>query len=252
MKKEVEAVYRDKQVVQSYAIDMKGRIFPYFLFTYMMNGAWNAVKHSSFDYKTLQMRGQFWALSKFFMEIDEFPGWDDTIEVETWGTCIDRFIAFREFCILSEKKEKLATGISSWLILDRETNRPQRLEPVEDEFNFIPDRGILSHKLEKIESLNNPKPLLAIPVKYSDIDVNQHVTAARYLQWMLDGYAPEFHQTRKLRSLEINFLAEAKMADEIIVMTETAAQPLDSSLHSIVRQQDNKELCRALLFWATL
>jgi acyl-ACP thioesterase len=251
LKKEIDVVFREEHVVQSFAIDMRGRIFPHFLFTYMMNSAWNAVKHSSYHYRVLRDKGQFWALSKFAMDIDSFPGWNDRIVVETWGTGIDRYLAFREFCIFSAGGDKMAVGNSSWLVLDRERYRPQRLEPLVNEFNFKSDRGLVSHKLEKIQPLKKAQPLLAVPVKYSDIDVNQHVTAARYLQWILDSYAPQFYQTRKLSAVEINFIAEAKMGDDIVVKTETDDVPQGKRTHNVTRQQDDKELCRARLRWTS-
>ena len=82
---------------------------------------------------------------------------------------------------------------------------------------------------------------------YSDIDVNQHVTATKYLQWVTDSHDTAFLQAMQPVSLEISFLAEAVIGDQVTVYREERD---GHELSSVKRAADAKELCRARLAWA--
>ena len=82
-----------------------------------------------------------------------------------------------------------------------------------------------------------------IPVRYSDLDLNNHVNNASYVRWMLDSYPIEFHRRHRIHSLLVNFLAEVNPLDSVALRTNELA-PLHM-LHTLTRQSDSAESCRA-------
>ena len=64
----------------------------------------------------------------------------------------------------------------------------------------------------------DPEPqaesLARFAVRNSDLDLNGHVNNIRYAQWILDSMPL---QVDRLKSYEVNFLAEVRAQDEIVI-----------------------------------
>ena len=88
-----------------------------------------------------------------------------------------------------------------------------------------------------------------IVVRYRDLDINQHVNNVSFVEWLVESIPVRVLNTSVLAELEINFLAEAFYEDHVLA----ACHPLDSQNtsfhHSLIRQQDGRELVRARTKW---
>ena len=100
--------------------------------------------------------------------------------------------------------------------------------------------------LKKVQELEGGTDRARFEVHFSDIDVNNHVTATKYLQWILDSYPLEQHMKKRLKTLEISFVAEAVMGDQVTVQMESLP---DHDLLAVRRGTDAKDLCRAAIGW---
>jgi acyl-ACP thioesterase len=132
------------------------------------------------------------------------------------------------------------------MVLDRDSYRPQKVERMLDDFPSIPGRQEMETSLKKVPELDGGADRAQFDVHFSDIDVNKHVTAAKYLQWMLDSYPLEHHAQRHLKGVEISFIAEAVMGDVVAVHGESRP---DHDLVAVRRGTDAKDLCRAVMEW---
>lgn len=242
----VPSVCKEKHVVYSYEVDVRAQAKPHVIFSYLLNSAWKHTMASEFSYEKLSSRGQLWALARILMIFKRFPQWNDQIVVETWGKDIDRLFALRDFIIHSAEGEKLVVATSSWLILNKYTYRPQKLDKLKADFPFQFGRHELDVKLEKIQPPVQEQERCRYVVNYTDIDVNKHVIASKYMQWILDSYPADIFEKKNLKSFELNFITEAKLDDEIAVTSESTEK---YDLCNIRRVADNKELCRAKLEW---
>jgi acyl-ACP thioesterase len=97
--------------------------------------------------------------------------------------------------------------------------------------------------LEDNESWDNACPIAA---RYTDIDVNNHVTAARYLGWIVDSYPVGFHASNSLRALDINYLSETVEGEQLTVRARQIEPTI--FLHSLAKS-NGAEVCRARLEW---
>jgi acyl-ACP thioesterase len=245
----VPNIWKEQRVVESFDVDTLGRLRPQTLFAYLLNAAWHHANGTSYGYEALSARNLMWVLIRMQILIQRWPRWGEPITLETWGKRAVRLYALRDFVMTSGAGEKLISATSSWMILDRTTGRPQRLDQTSDSFPWQPGRDEIQTSLEKVPELTGGQALARFRVLFSDIDVNRHVNSARYLQWMIDGHAHEHLESTELRAMELSFRAEALPQDEVIVLSEAAQA---QELCSVRRARDDKELCRARFEWRRL
>ena len=240
------SILKTTQLIHSYDIDVRGKAKPGVLFNYMLDIAWNHVKSTDFSYSALLEQGQLWIASKIFILFYGFPRWNDRVIVKTWGKGLDRFYALRDFVICTDENKKLASATSSWLIIDQNKFRPQKLDKLLRDFPFEMGKNELDVKLEKIPPLSNGEINSQYTVCFTDLDINRHANASKYMEWILNSFPSEVLENKDLKSFEINFLSEAQLNDEISVSTELVDE---FHLCRINRNKDGKEICRARVVW---
>ncbi len=242
---EVPLSWNEQRSVESFEVDRNGRLKPHMLLAYLLNSAWKHATLMAHGFEDLQGRNQMWVLTKFQAAITRLPSWGERVEIDTWGKGVQKLCALRDFIVSSVEGGKLVSATSAWMILDKDGHRPLRIDKME--FPWNPARVEMETKLDKVPELSNGVLAGSFRTVYSDIDVNQHVTATKYLQWIMDSHEQSFLQGMQPVSLEISFLAEAMIGDEVTVSLE---QRDGAELSSVKRAVDGKELCRARVAWA--
>jgi acyl-ACP thioesterase len=238
--------WKELRRIESFAVDMRGRLRPQILFAYLLNAAWNHAGGTVYGYEELAARNLIWVLIKMQLRLKRQPKWGDQVTIETWGKRIERLYALRDFAVTSASGERMVSATSSWMVLDRTSGRPQRFHLKTDGFPWQPEREELETDLQKVPELRRGKEMAAFRVRFSDIDVNGHVNSSRYLQWLIDAHPQEHLEQAELTAADLSFLAEAMPNDEVAVLTEGRKE---DELGSVIRVGDKKELCRARLEW---
>jgi len=239
------STWSEQRCVESFDVDMGARLKPHMLFAYMLNSAWKHATRAAHGYEDLLGRNQMWVLVKFQAAILRLPAWGEQIVIETWGKGIEKLFALRDFTVSLPGGQKLASATSAWMILDKNRHRPVRLNQMS--FPWKPGRCEMETNLEKVPELERGEARAAFRAVYSDIDVNEHVTAMTYVQWIMDSQTPAVLREKHPASLEINFLAEAIVDDKVTVYSE---EKDGHELFSVKRDSDQKELCRAKIQWS--
>jgi len=238
--------WEERRRIESFDVDIRGRLRPQTLFAYLLNAAWNHAKSTVYGYEELSARNLMWVLIKMQLIIKRQPKWGDQVAIETWGKRIERLYALRDFAMSSASGEKMISATSSWMVLDKTSGRPQRFHLKTDGFPWQPEREEIETDLQKVPELRSGKQVAQFRVQFSDIDVNRHVNSTRYLRWMIDSHSQEHLEEAELKAVDLSFLAEALPNDEVAVLSEGRG---NTELCSIMRVSDNKELCRAQLEW---
>src|SRR5208337_4466622 len=242
----IPADWKEQRVVESYDVDLSGRLRPHVLLSFLLNSAWNHAASSTYSYAELTTRNLMWVLIRFQMLLHSQPKWHDQLTIETWGKRIERLYALRDFRVGGPSGKILVSATSSWLILDKDSGRPQRFDTKADGFPWQPDKEEMETVLEKVIEVSEGKQVASFRVQYSDIDVNRHVGSAKYLQWFVDSHSLEMLERTVPQSIELSYLSEAVLNDEVFVFSDQEKESEHCSLH---RANDNKELCRALIKW---
>ena len=241
--------WEDEYLVSFYEVDAKNRVFLPSLWKYLQETAWNHAHRIGIGYLDLARDDYFWVLSRLSIEMNEYPGWGDKIRVKTWLLESSRLFAFRDFSILKEDGKIIGGAKSAWVVLNLKTRKPQRIEPFLKDLNPLPDQHGAETKLDKLPAPSHPGEETFFTVRYSDLDMHQHVNNARYIEWVLDSYSFEMNQTHHITTFEINFLAESNCGDKLSIQSERQKDSTPIFLHSIIRKEDNRELCRARVRW---
>ena len=174
---------------------------------------------NGFGLRHLKNMGATWVLSRLAVEMDYFPKQYEKITVETWVQEVHTANTIRNYRIFNEKGEVIGNSTSVWVMINVKTRRPMDLRLLE---------GIDVFATNEISGIDRPFKLNAVEsdtidsfrVKYSDIDINQHVNTVHYLDWMVNSFTLEEHKAHSIKRVDVNFMNEVVYGDFISVHKE--------------------------------
>ncbi|MBN2571305.1 MAG: hypothetical protein JXA68_04195 [Ignavibacteriales bacterium] len=202
----------EKFKIRANESDKNGFVKMSSLVGYLIEIAGEDADKLNFGFDDLDMHGKYWVLSRLLIEIKELPKWRDEIVIMTWPKGINKLFALRDFVILDKREVEIIKVTSAWLVLDRKTNRPCKVEDVISDFNCIIKKDSIEFLPNKIGISNEVKFIYSKKVLSSDIDVNLHVNSCKYIDWVIDCLDK---QIENILSFQINFLSSAKLNDII-------------------------------------
>jgi medium-chain acyl-[acyl-carrier-protein] hydrolase len=237
--------------VHVYETGPNGKLNLYSLFNYLQDIASDHAVKLGFGRDDLNRDNRFWVLSRMYATITEWPLWEDNLIVRTWPNGTDRMFAIRNYEVKYPDGRLIASGISSWLILDRTSKKVQRPDSILTQYNpDIHPEGSSIRYASKLEAASEDGIISQrYRIKVSDLDVNLHSNNVRYLKWICDSYDLDFMMKNVPTSAEINYLAESLYDQEIIIRTSRDKDIGSFYNHSIFRTNDNKEVCRIRIGW---
>lgn len=247
-KLEKDVVFSKDIHVRSYEVDATGHFSMQAICNHLQDIAWEHACKLGFGYEQLAQQNLFWVLSRLKIQIKKYPLWNDKVILKTWPRGSEKLFAYRDYTIEDKNGQLLFAATSAWLILDKTNHRPQPSDFLGKVFS-VPESRVRGKNLEKLPSVENDKKNIFFKVLFSHLDMNQHVNYSKYIQWILDSYPHKIHLVDQLKSLEINFLAEAELNDGIAVQTQKIPGTENQFLHSLIRKHDKKEITRARLIW---
>jgi acyl-ACP thioesterase len=245
----LQQIWREAFTVRAHEMDAAGVAAPARLCDYLQEAAGNHAHHLGFDIATLRQRGFTWMLTRLRVRLTRLPAWREAITIETWpsGTR-GRLIATREFIGRDAAGAELLRATSDWLYVEVATRRicrvPEALMPCVPQGHphaLPPDDA-------RPPDLETPTWSVTLPVRRSDLDLNQHVNNVRYVEWMMEPIPTTFTDTHQVAELEILFRQGAELGDTAV----SHAAPVDDNaiLHRIVRTSDNAVLVIARTRWS--
>jgi acyl-ACP thioesterase len=206
--------------VRSHETDMAGKLRPGALLNCLIQAAIDSADKLGFGLADLQADEVFWALSRITLFMDRSVEWREEIHVQTWPKDISGLHALRDFRILDNNKNEIGKALSGWLLVDQHSKRPRKVER-NGLFTQLRDRHAADP--ESLERLIEPKEAhhdeVQVESTYYDFDINQHVTAARYVDWMMDTLPFDFQQRSYVSKMSINFVREILPGDGVLIRT---------------------------------
>jgi medium-chain acyl-[acyl-carrier-protein] hydrolase len=237
--------------IHVYETGPDGKLNLYSLFNYMQDIASDHAIKLGFGRDDLMAENRFWVLSRMYAEISLNPLWEETIILKTWPNGTDKLFALRNYDVKYPDGRHIASGSSSWLILDQTTKKVQRPDSILSKFytDLNPNDSPVRYGLKLELSSEEGSVSLPFRIKVSDLDVNLHTNNSRYLKWVYDTYSLDFIMKHEPVSTEINYLAESKFDEEIVIKSSQDTAKADFFNHSVIRISDEKELCRIRIGW---
>lgn len=206
-------------------VNMNSQITMGRLANLLIQSAISSADALGFGLADIQDQKLAWVLSRLNFEIYKPLMWYDIAEVETWPKNVERIFYLRDFVVRNQNKEIVAKATSAWLVIDLKSRRPKTLDENQTEdFTRLKNKHAIESPPEKL-SPNCSGDELIKQATYFDIDLNQHVTATRYIDWMMDAFSIEFLQKHYPKLLTINYMKETLHNEKV----------------SILRNQNDKE-----------
>jgi acyl-ACP thioesterase len=236
--------------ISSYDLNPRGQARLTTMANFFQEMAYHHANQLGFGYKDMNRRHTMWVLSRMKIRMEQYPLWDDRVLVETWHKGMDRFFGLRDFRVRDQEGNVLGVASSAWLILDSESRRPVR--PGTD---VLQDgRGadsVFEEKLGKIQVPDQMHEMARRQVQFSDLDIVGHVNNVKYMEWCIDGIQTGEFLEREIRELEINFMHEALIGDEILLFaSDTLSESENKEIYFLARREgDDREIIRARLAW---
>ncbi len=122
------------------------------------------------------------------------------------GVIMERFTTF------SVGEETVATAVSDWALIDTQSRRPVKTTEFTENLDLLEDR--MDIKSDKIAYPAGDGVFKSRIVRYSDIDPNLHLNNTVYADIICDCLD---RAELMVKSISINYKAEAKLGDEIII-----------------------------------
>ena len=242
-------IWKENFNIRSYEVDCSGRLSIVSIFNLMQEAASKHADALGVSVQQLLSENYTWLLSRLKIRIDTYPVWGDQLAVHTWPSGIERLFALRDFYLKDHNNNHVAAALSAWLVLDTLKRRPVRISRFIERLNPLEGNHVLSDPIEKLPKVEAFTYERRFRVRYRDLDINQHVNNASYVEWMYESLPPDVQNTLRLSELEINFLAQSYLQDRVIAL----CQPQDSTHtvihHGLFREKDGQELVRGRTVW---
>ncbi|MDA3893342.1 MAG: thioesterase [Salinivirgaceae bacterium] len=200
--------------------DMHHRLRIGSLVNLLLQSAINSADNLGLGFENLNKQNLAWVLSRINVEIYKPIKWSEQIVVETWPKDLDKILYIRDFVVRNASGKIMAKATSGWLAIDIERRRPKVIEGSTSEiFSQLKEKHAIAQFPGKLMPVKQGD-IFKNKARYSDIDLNQHVTATRYIDWMMDTFDIDFHKNNYPKKLVINYLKET-LPTEILKLTRS-------------------------------
>jgi acyl-ACP thioesterase len=243
-----EQIWTEPFKVRSYQMDMKTRLTITSMAGYFQEIAGNHADILEFGFKHMKQSGLTWLLTRFKIHVHQYPKWGDELEVSTWVVNAEKFFSRRDFEIKDKSGNVLVSAISGWMLVNTLEKRPHSVEGVKERFTLFPDKMAIKEDVKKIEPIEKTGTCTSYKVKYSDIDIVNHVNNIRYYSIILDSLPFNFQKEYKIKSFEINYVAETLPEEELDIISEQISD-MQEYKYEIRKNSDKKPVCRAIVLW---
>lgn len=242
-------VWKETYQIRTYEVDCRNRLSILSMFNFMQDAASKHAQALGVSVRRLLSENYTWLLSRLKIKIASYPDINDRIQIATWPSGTQRLFALRDFELRNGSDQVIAEAVSAWLVIDVQRRRPVRILPFVDRLKPLEGHHVLPDTLDKLPGLKNRTYEKEFIARYGDLDVNQHVNNVSFVEWVVEGVPSSLLNTSALAQLEINFLAEAFYEDCILAACHSRDPGNSGYHHSLIRQQDGRELVRARSAW---
>ncbi len=215
--------------------DYMGEYKLYHLFNHFTNIATeNAMKINMWNKDMFYQYG--WVIAKQTLTLHQPIKIDDVLELST-VIAKGSFVAFPRYYFIKKDGKEIGRCSSIWTLIDIKNRRivsPKKI-------------GINIPEVQHSFHLDTPKTIsLDLPlhcvmkrqVLYSDIDTNQHMNNARYIEWALDTIDYQVYKKYFIKELSIHYKKEIRPLEFVKLYLGQ-----DENRYIIEGQNENQESC---------
>jgi len=176
------------------------------------------LRDQGFDYFAMIDKDKFsLVLSRIKLRISKLPFWGEDISISTWLKSYNpEKVAWCDFDVRDSQGNSVVQATSSWLLVNLEDGKAIPFAKGPYRFDLNPELSVLPESIELLEPPGMPKTVLVKDVKYSDLDLNNHVNNCRYSDWVLDAISME--EIKRIRSIQLNYIQQVEYNTKVALM----------------------------------
>lgn len=191
------------------------------------------------SFSDMQQHHQAWVMSRMRLEIDSLPKWRDVVEIRTWIVSLENSRSVRALEVW-RNGEKLVGCETFWAVFNTRMRRPEALALPHEHFEKFGERFPTGERVKRIDIPQQMASAGTKVVVLSDIDIVNHVNNVKYLEWCLDLEPSERILSGKIKSIDMNFMSELTLGDEVGIRRES------SDVKAIMTIDKNGKNCFAI------
>jgi acyl-ACP thioesterase len=158
----------------------------------------------------------------------------------------------RDYRILAENDRLLTTATTAWLVLDQATGRPKKMAANNNLHRFhIDDLHAIEPLPGKLPVIKEPDRQMPVSAKYSDLDINKHVNAVKYIEWVQDCYSQDLYERQNVKEFQINYQAETRFGEQVQINIRKASETDPFDYMEGIRASDANAAFRARIQFAS-
>ncbi len=224
--RESDLILRLDNKIPSYDVSLNGQTKFYTLCNILLDSAAVHANKFRFGYHDMRKENVYWVLSRFHIIMHEYPSMDDRI--------------------LSADDKLLTTATTAWLILDGNTGRPKKMPENNSLHSFhIDDLHAIEPVPDKLPKITEPDRHRPVFARYSDLDINKHVNAVKYIEWVQDCYPQEIYEKQNVKEFQINYQSETRYGEEVQIRIRNASRTDPFEYLEGIRASDENAAFRA-------
>ncbi|ANQ48094.1 hypothetical protein MY04_0712 [Flammeovirga sp. MY04] len=235
-----EGVWSEHQTVKAHQIGPGYKMKPSTISEIFQEVAGNHSNAEKFGLREMMKNGHAWVLGSLKYEVKKWPKWTEDLHITTWVYDVQKLSSQRNFLIKDDKGNVIIQGSSIWFGIDLKRRRPIMITEFMDKVTQRDDL-ITLEKPSKLQPPSSKDFESKRKVVYSELDPVNHVNNIKYFDWMLDSI-PHSFKSKKLVEVEINYLSEVVLDQEVDVITEQ--QQSENGYHLITGiYKEDKPAC---------
>lgn len=240
--------YGDYQFkVLPFEVDFRCKLKLPHITNYILNSSGYHADFCNYGMDEMNKRNCSWVLMRIAIEMFEYPKMYEKIRVKTWCEGFVKFYFKRNYEFRNSDGKIIGYARTIWVVIDNETRKPVDMTNLLNE-DYIADIDCPIESQGRIQSIpENDKGKFEFKVKYSDIDMNQHLNSCKYVEHVMDGFTLHKFERRDVKRFEIDFLNESLFADNI---TMHKLELPDNTFIIELRNEENKKICKSKIIFS--
>ncbi len=199
-----------------------------------------------FGYDDLKQNNIYWVLSRFHVIMYLYPVMNQAVIIKTWHKGVNRLFFLRDYQMFTEDERLLASATTAWLILDGNTGKPKKLEASDNFQEYdVGDLHAIENVPDKLPGISEPDHIKPVTARYSDLDINQHVNALKYIEWIQDCYDEGTYKNGNVQEFQINYQLETRFGEEVEIRIRNRSVDDPFDYYEGIRTLDQNPAFRA-------
>ncbi len=233
--------------IDSYACDFKGQATLPVIGNFILQAATMHAQERGFGYEVIIKDSTAWVLSRLSIEMNDYPGYNEGLTVETWIEDVTRFFTQRCLKFINQEGKPIGYARTIWAAINITTRRPVDIPAWRPDILEYVDDTIHCpvEKPAKIASVENQESTIGYSVRYSDIDINCHMNSIKYMEHAINVFSLEQFKYKNIRIFEMVYLAEGSFGDKLKIYKEE----LKPDTFLVDTKKDNESICRSRIVW---